>query len=166
MNDEIRTISYLLHPPLLDELGLPSALRWYIQGFSERSKIKVELDIPENFGRLSQERETAIFRLVQESLTNIHRHSESSVAKIRITRSAGDVRVEVEDRGKGIPPEKQSELASPGTPGVGIRGMRERIGQLGGSLEIHSNGNGTVVGARLPIADASQTHQAKSAGAN
>ncbi|MFY9529274.1 MAG: sensor histidine kinase [Candidatus Acidiferrales bacterium] len=165
MNEEIRTISYLLHPPLLDELGLSSALRWYIEGFAERGKIKVDLDFPDDFGRLSQELETAIFRMVQECLTNIHRHSESPIAKIRIARSGGDVRVEVEDRGKGMPPEKQSELASPGTPGVGIRGMRERIAQLGGSLEIHSNSKGTVVAVRLPVVDASQSHRVVSAGA-
>jgi signal transduction histidine kinase len=151
MTKEIRTISYLLHPPLLDEAGLASALRWYIEGFAERSNIHVDLHFPEDFGRLSRELETAIFRTVQECLTNIHRHAESPTAKIRLTRSGSEVRVEVEDEGKGIPPEKHYEVTSPGTPGVGIRGMRERLRQLGGSLEIHSNGTGTVVKARLPI---------------
>src|SRR5205807_5012714 len=151
MTKEIRTISYLLHPPILDEAGLDSALRWYIEGFAERSNIQVELDFPEDFGRLSRELETAIFRTVQECLTNIHRHAESPIAKIRITRSPGDVRVEVADVGKGIAPEKQEEMATTGTPGVGIRGMRERLRQLGGSLDINSNGKGTVVVARLPI---------------
>src|SRR5437016_4457004 len=140
MSQEIRTISYLLHPPLLDEAGLPSALRWYIDGFAERSKVKVDLELPADFGRLSRELETAIFRTVQECLTNIHRHSESPIAKVRIARSDGHVRVEVEDRGKGMSPEKQSEMASNGTPGVGIRGMRERLRQLGGSLAINSDG--------------------------
>jgi signal transduction histidine kinase len=88
---------------------------------------------------------------VQECLTNIHRHSESPTARIRIAASDGHVSVEVEDRGKGIPPEKQFELASTGTPGVGIRGMRERLRQLGGSLDIHSNGRGTLIVARLPV---------------
>ena len=155
MSQEIRTISYLLHPPLLDEAGLPSALRWYIDGFAERSKVKVDLELPADFGRLSRELETAVFRTVQECLTNIHRHSGSPIAKVRIARSDGHVRVEVEDRGKGIPPEKQSKMASNGTPGVGIRGMRERLRQLGGRLEINSNGKGTVIVARLPIANTS-----------
>src|SRR5467141_2499858 len=107
INKEVRTISHLLHPPLLDEAGLASALRWYIEGFAERSQIQVVLDLPDDFGRLSQESETTIFRMVQESLTNIHRHSGSKLAKVRISRSDGDVRVEVEDRGKGMTPEKQ-----------------------------------------------------------
>jgi len=154
MSSDIRTISYLLHPPLLDEAGLSSALTWYIQGFSERSKIEVHLDIPEDFGRLSRDLETAVFRVVQECLTNIHRHSESKVAKIAITHSDGHIRVQVEDKGKGVPPQKRAEIISSAaaTPGVGIRGMRERLRQLGGSLEIHSNGDGkgTVVTAWVP----------------
>jgi len=155
LSQEVRTISHLLHPPLLDEAGLAYALRWYIEGFAERSKIQVDLDVPEDFGRLSRESETAIFRTVQECLTNIHRHSESPTATIRIAASERDVRVEVEDRGKGIPPERQFEMASIGIPGVGIRGMRERLRQLGGSLDIHSNGKGTLIVARLPAAVAS-----------
>ncbi len=157
LSREVRTISHLLHPPLLDEAGLASALHWYVEGFAERSKIKVDLEVPADFERLARESETAIFRTVQECLTNIHRHSESPTARIRITASDGHVSVEVEDRGKGIPPEKQFELASTGTPGVGIRGMRERLRQLGGSLDIHSNGKGTVVVARLPVAVTSAT---------
>jgi len=140
---------------LLDEAGLASALRWYIEGFAQRSKIKVDLEFPTDFGRLSRESETAIFRTVQECLTNIHRHSESPTATIRIVASDSNIRVEVEDRGKGIPPEKEFEMASTGTPGVGIRGMRERLRQLGGSLDIHSNGKGTLIVARLPVAVAS-----------
>jgi signal transduction histidine kinase len=155
LSQEVRTISHLLHPPLLDEAGLASALRWYTEGFAERSKIKVDLEIPADFGRLDRESETAIFRTVQESLTNIHRHSESPTARIRITASDGQVCVEIEDLGNGIPPEKQFEMASTGTPGVGIRGMRERLRQLGGSLDIHSNSKGTRIVARLPVAVAS-----------
>jgi len=154
MSKDIRTLSHLLHPPLLDETGLSSALRWYIDGFAQRSQIKVDLEFPEGFGRLSRELEIAIFRTVQECLTNIHRHSESPIAKIRIVRATSHVRVEVEDRGKGIPPEKLHEMASAGTPGVGIRGMRERLRQLGGGLEINSNGKGTLVAAQLPVANA------------
>jgi signal transduction histidine kinase len=154
MSTDIRTISYLLHPPLLDEAGLVSALRWYIQGFTERSKIHVDLDLADDFDRLPHDVETAIFRLVQECLTNVHRHSGSTVAKIRIVRTPDEVRVEVQDQGKGIPVERQSELSSGGTPGVGIRGMRERLRQLGGTLEIASNGagHGTSIVARLPNA--------------
>jgi signal transduction histidine kinase len=155
MSKEVRTISHLLHPPLLDEAGLSSAIRWYIDGFAERSKIKVDLGFPEDFGRLPRDLEITIFRTVQECLTNIHRHSGSPIAKIRIARSGSHVRVEVEDRGKGISPEKRIGMESAGTPGVGIRGMRERIRQLGGSLEINSDGKGTVIIARLPIADTS-----------
>jgi signal transduction histidine kinase len=151
LSQEVRTISHLLHPPLLDEAGLASALRWYTEGFAQRSNIKVDLEVPANFERLDRESETAIFRTVQECLTNIHRHSESSTARIRITSSDGQISVEIEDRGKGIPPEKQSEMASTGTPGVGMRGMRERLRQLGGSLDIHSNGKGTLIVARLPV---------------
>jgi two-component system, NarL family, sensor kinase len=152
LSKEVRTISHLLHPPLLDEAGLASALRWYVEGFAQRSKIEVDLEFPEDFGRLPREAETAIFRTVQECLTNIHRHSESPTATIRIAASDHHVRVEVEDRGKGIPPEKQFEMTSTGTPGVGIRGMRERLRQLGGSLDIHSNGKGTLIVAQLPVA--------------
>ncbi len=153
LSKEVRTISHLLHPPLLDEAGLASALRWYVEGFAQRSKIEVDLEFPVDFGRLPRESETAIFRTVQECLTNIHRHSESPTATIRIAASDNHVRVEVEDRGKGIPPEKQFEMTSTGTPGVGIRGMRERLRQLGGSLDIHSNGNGkgTLIVAQLPV---------------
>ncbi len=155
LSKEVRTISHLLHPPLLDEAGLASALRWYIEGFAQRSKINVDLEVPADFERLERESETAIFRTVQECLTNIHRHSESPTARIRITATDGQVCVEIEDRGKGIPPEKQFEMASTGTPGVGIRGMRERLRQLGGSIDIHSNGKGTLIVARLPVAVAS-----------
>jgi signal transduction histidine kinase len=153
MSENIRTISYLLHPPLLDEKGLSSALRWYIEGFAERSRIEVDLELPDDIGRLPRDLETAIFRVVQECLTNIHRHSGSASAKIRIRCSARDISVEIRDKGKGMPPEKRYELAAAGTPGVGIRGMQERIRQLGGSLEIHSDGigKGTLVVARLPL---------------
>jgi signal transduction histidine kinase len=157
MSKEVRTISHLLHPPLLDEAGLSSALRWYVEGFAERSKIKVDLEFPNGFGRLSRELETAIFRVVQECLTNVHRHSGSSIAKIRITHADGLVLVEVEDQGKGIPPEKLIEMDSAGVPGVGVRGMRERIRQLGGRLDINSGKNGTIIRARLPVVSASSS---------
>jgi signal transduction histidine kinase len=153
MSRDIRTISYLLHPPLLDEAGLASALRWYFRGFTERSGIKAEMQLPEDFERLPRDVETTIFRLVQECLTNIHRHSESPTATISIVHANGEFRIEVRDQGKGIAPGKKRELLSAGTPGVGIRGMRERLRQLGGTLEINSDGDGsgTQVVARLPV---------------
>jgi signal transduction histidine kinase len=153
ISSEIRTISHLLHPPLLDEVGLSSALRWYVDGFSERSKIAVNLDIADDIGRLGNDREIAIFRVVQECLTNVHRHASSRTAAVRLTRQDGRVRVEVEDAGKGIPLEKQLDLSSPGQVGVGVRGMRERIAQLGGVLEVRSDPNGTVVVATFPHAE-------------
>jgi len=157
MSKEVRTISYLLHPPLLDEAGLASALRWYVEGFTQRSKIQVEAEFPDDFGRLSQELETAVFRVVQECLTNIHRHSGSPTAKVSIARFNGLVRVEVADRGKGIGPEKRYEMEASGTLGVGLRGMRERILQLGGRMEIDSNGPGTVVRVQIPVAHNAET---------
>ena len=155
MSSEVRTISHLLHPPLLDEAGLCSALRWYVDGFAQRSGIKVELNMPDDFGRLPAEMETAIFRVVQESLTNIHRHSGSPVARIQLREPGEHVVVEIADKGKGIPPEKLEEMASTGTPGVGIRGMRERLRQLGGAVDIESGKSGTVVVVTLPVPRAS-----------
>lgn len=149
LSSEVRTISHLLHPPLLDEVGLASALRLYLQGFSERSRINVEFDIPGDFGRLSRELETAIFRVVQEALTNIHRHSGSKTARVKVWRDGNDVCVEIEDEGKGIAAEKRSETGTAEKEGVGIRGMRERIRQLGGTLEISDGRTGR--GARVSV---------------
>jgi signal transduction histidine kinase len=157
MVTEVRTISHLLHPPLLDELGLASALRWYVDGFSQRSGIQVDLDMPEDFGRLPADQETAIFRVVQECLTNIHRHSGSAIARIRVRQRDVEVTVEIADKGKGIPPEKLQEMATTGTPGVGIRGMQERLRQLGGTTEIRSSEKGTLVSVRLPIEQLSES---------
>jgi PAS domain S-box-containing protein len=153
LSREVRTLSHLLHPPLLDEIGLSSALRDYLQGFAQRSKISVKLEIPPDFGRLPREYETAIFRIVQECLTNIHRHSGSSVASISVCRTDSAVRVEVHDQGRGLSTAGRSEMELPGRTGVGIRGMRERVRQLGGTLEIDSQGDGkgTTVIASLPI---------------
>jgi signal transduction histidine kinase len=155
MSGELRTISYLLHPPLLDEAGLSSALRWYAEGFAERSKIKISLELTPGLGRLSDEFEIAIFRIVQECLTNIHRHSGSSTASIRLAVSPAEIMLEIRDAGRGIPRQKRSQVASGSLHGVGIRGMRERIVQLGGRVEINSNGQGTAVIARLPLASSS-----------
>jgi signal transduction histidine kinase len=149
VSSEIRTISHLLHPPLLDLAGLTSALRWYVDGFSERSKIKVDLEIPADFGRLTAEMEIAIFRIVQECLTNIHRHSGSSAASIRIRKEGNELKVEIQDRGKGIPEARQRELTA---SGLGFGGMRERLRQVGGTLEIQSDHTGTLVSATLKVA--------------
>jgi signal transduction histidine kinase len=148
---QVRTISYLLHPPLLDEVGLASALQWYVEGFSERSKIEAKLDIPQNFAGLSKEMELSIFRVVQECLTNIHRHAGSPTAEIRILQDEACLRVEIEDTGKGVPFEKESAFGAVGHTGVGLRGMRERLRQFGGTLEVQSTGHGTRVTAILPV---------------
>jgi PAS domain S-box-containing protein len=155
ISKEIRTISHLLHPPLLDEVGLASALQWYIDGFAERSKIKTTVKIPETLDRLPADQEIAIFRAVQECLTNVHRHSGSSTCFVTITQDEKQLRVEVRDTGKGIP--KGRELSLPRSGGVGYRGMQERLRQLGGSLEIESSGRGTIVTATLPIAPRAET---------
>jgi signal transduction histidine kinase len=159
LSRQIRTISHLLHPPLLDEVGLVSALQWYVEGFAERSKIQVSLDLPADLGRLPPEMETAIFRIVQECLTNVHRHSGSRSAAVRITNVANQLRVEVQDAGKGIPSEKQSAIACPGKTGVGMSGMRERLRQFGGQLDVTSSPGQTIVAATLPAPQV----QAKSA---
>jgi PAS domain S-box-containing protein len=149
LTQEIRTTSYLLHPPMLDESGLSSALRWYIDGLVERSGLSIELNIPDTLGRLAPEVELAIFRLVQECLTNIHRHSGSKTAVIRITREPDKIYAEVQDHGKGISKERLAEVQSQGV-GVGIRGMRERIRQSHGELTIDSNALGTKISAIFP----------------
>lgn len=151
VSSEIRTISHLLHPPLLDVAGLASALRWYVDGFSERSRIKVDLEIPSDLARLPDEMEIAIFRIVQECLTNIHRHSGSASATISLQSEGDRVVVQVRDAGKGIPWEKL-ELIESGRGGIGFAGMRERLRQLGGFLELQSTDAGTTVRAILALA--------------
>lgn len=146
---EIRTTSYLLHPPLLDESGLSSALQYYVQGLSERSGLSIDLNIPEQFERLSPELELAIFRFVQECLTNTHRHSGSKTARITVDRRGEDIYVEVQDQGNGMSPERLAEVQSQGV-GVGLRGMRERVRQLHGEFSIESNSLGTKTSAVLP----------------
>ncbi len=149
---EIRTLSYLLHPPLLDELGLASALRAFVEGFAQRTGIQVALDVQPDFGRLSQELETTLFRIAQESLNNIHRHSESPTAEIQISRDSAQVTLEVRDEGRGMLVAALEELEGQiAQLGVGIAGMRERVGQLGGRLEIYSRGRGTTVKVTLPL---------------
>jgi PAS domain S-box-containing protein len=149
MSEEIRTISHLLHPPLLDEVGLPSALRWYTDGFSQRSKIQTSLEVPETIERLPEEMEIAIFRAVQECLTNVHRHSGSSTCSVRIVSATDRLLVEVKDQGCGIPQERLATLTYSG--GVGFRGLRERLRRLGGTLDISADRSGTTVTATLPL---------------
>jgi signal transduction histidine kinase len=143
---EVRQLSNLLHPPTLDEMGLPSAIQWYAERFAKRSNINVTLEIPSDFGRLSREKEMALFRVVQESLANVHQHSGSASATVRISQSSDHVCVQVSDLGKGMPAGPSS-----GSSGVGIKGMCERLRQLGGVLNVHSNGGGTLVTADIPV---------------
>jgi PAS domain S-box-containing protein len=147
---EIRTLSYLLHPPLLDELGLVSALRAYTTGYTQRTGIQVELKMGE-IGRLPGEVETTMFRIVQEALTNVHRHSGSTKAEIRVIRDPKEVRLQVSDEGRGVPLESLDIISDGGSVGVGIAGMRERAIQLGGHLKIASSTQGTTITAILPL---------------
>jgi signal transduction histidine kinase len=151
VSDELRTTSYLLHPPLLDEMGLQASLRWYIEGFKGRSNIKVSLNLPENLERLPTDLELMIFRVVQECLTNVHRHSESPSATICFCNSSGKLTLEIRDQGKGMAADRLVAVTGPGTAGVGLRGMRERVKAFGGELEILSDSQGTVVRAVIPL---------------
>ena len=151
LHKELRTTSYLLHPPLLDEAGLSSAVGWCVQGVSERSGIAIDFDISEKFGRLPREMELVVFRVVQESLTNIHRHSGSKRASIRIARTSDAINMEIEDFGKGISPEQLAKVQA-GASGFGIRAMRERLRPFGGELQIRSNESGTRVLVGIPLA--------------
>jgi signal transduction histidine kinase len=151
VSDELRTTSYLLHPPLLDEMGLQAGLRWYIEGFQGRSNIKVSLNLPENLERLPTDLELMIFRVVQECLTNVHRHSESPSAIICLCNSSEKLTLEIRDQGKGMRADRLIAVTGPGTVGVGLRGMRERVKAFGGELEIISDGQGTMVRATIPF---------------
>jgi PAS domain S-box-containing protein len=150
LSKEIRTVSYLLHPPMLDETGLSEAVRWYMKGVSERSGLKIELDIPKDFGRLPEDLEVAIFRIVQECLTNIHRHSGSKTATIRLSRNSESVSLQIEDEGSGISKERLVAIQTERS-GVGITGMRERIRHLKGVMDIRSSGNGTKILVSFPV---------------
>jgi signal transduction histidine kinase len=150
MTQDIRTMSHLLYPPLLDDVGLQSALREYVTGFAERSGIQVSLDISSQIERLDRDYELSLFRIVQECLTNIHRHSGSKTASIRIVQDDEAIALEVRDKGEGMPVERLSEIQSRGS-GVGIRGMRERVLQLSGTMSIESDGSGTRIHVVIPI---------------
>jgi len=150
LSQEIRTTSYLLHPPLLDETGLSGALSWYTEGLHARSGLEISLILSEGLGRLPSDIELVVFRLVQECLTNIHRHSQSKKAEIRISRKETELMLEVLDWGKGISPERLARIQSRGS-GVGMPGMRERVRQFGGSMHIESGESGTTISFRIPI---------------
>ena len=151
LNREIRTTSYLLHPPLLDESGLPQAIQWYVRGLAERSGLEIDIFISEEFGRLSSDLELTLFRIVQESLTNIHRHSESKTATIRLDRERGQVRLGIRDYGKGFSTRETAAGLVPGRGGVGITGMRERVRHFNGQMEIESGPEGTTITVVFPL---------------
>ena len=154
---EVRTISYLLYPPMLEEVGLKSAIPWYLDGFSHRSGIKTTFEFSSDFGRLGRDAELALFRVLQEALTNVHRHSGSATADIQLARRDGVVIMEIRDHGKGAPPEvlQQSGSSWKASWGVGLRGMEERLRQLGGQLDVLTSEKGTVVRATIPIKESS-----------
>ena len=152
LTQEIRTASYLLHPPLLDDAGLGPTLRWYVEGLTQRSNLQIELKVPREFGRLNREMELALFRVVQECLTNVMRHSGSKGAEISVAREGGGVCVMVRDYGKGISEEQLASINAGGT-GVGIGGMRDRVKQLNGEFKVESDGKGTRVEVKLPEAE-------------
>ena len=151
---QLRTMSYLLHPPLLDEIGLPSAIHWYTEGFSERSGIKVDVKVGSDVGRLPNDMEIAIFRFVQEALTNIHRHSGGPTAEIRIARKGERIEAEVVDAGKGIAAEKLR--GDQVVQGIGMMGIQERVRQVGGTVAVKSSDRGTSITATLPLIPAVQ----------
>jgi signal transduction histidine kinase len=149
---ETRTISHLLHPPLLDEAGLTVAVKWYVDGFAQRSKVDVKLEIPDDLERLPSAIELTLFRILQESLTNIHRHSGASKAEVSIARLPGGLVMKIKDFGKGIPPATLERFRGDATgAGVGLAGMRERIRELGGRFEVRSDKNGTLVVVTVPV---------------
>ena len=150
---EVRTISYLLHPPLLEELGLAGVLPWYVSGFSERSRIKVSLEVPKEMGRLPKEVELGLFRIVQECLTNVHRHSNSTTASISLSFGNKQVRLKVEDQGKGMATTTREGGSQGRTAGVGLSGIRERVTNLGGLMQIRSGDWGTAVEVVFPMAE-------------
>jgi signal transduction histidine kinase len=148
---ETRTISHLLHPPLLDEVGLASAARWYVEGFATRSGIELTTDIPDEPGRLPRPAELVLFRVLQESLTNIHRHSKSLRAEISLHSSKAAVILQIRDYGKGMPREMLTNFLSTGTNvGVGLAGMRERVREQGGRFDIQSDKTGTTITVTMP----------------
>jgi len=149
---EARTLSHLLHPPLLDDIGFRAAAEWYISGFSERSKIKVQFIAPADLGAMPKEVELVLFRVLQESLTNIHRHAGSATAEVRLFSVGGRVTMEVKDQGRGIPAPMLDDFRRSTGTGVGLAGMRERVGEFQGKLDIASQENqGTLLKVEIPL---------------
>jgi signal transduction histidine kinase len=159
---EIRTISYLLHPPMLDEVGFSSAAQWYVEGISKRSGIQISLDVSAA-PRLSNAAELALFRVLQESLTNVIRHSGSMTAEVRLCSDGKKAMLSIQDYGKGIPAENVDSFnqTGPGS-GVGLGGMRQRIRDFGGELILKSSHEGTVIMATLPLAEPTHSSQQRS----
>jgi PAS domain S-box-containing protein len=154
---ETRTISHLLHPPLLDEAGFSSAARWYVEGFAERSAFQVELDFPPELGRLERDVETALFRVLQEGLTNVHRHSGGSAVRIVLELDAEHVQLEIRDNGHGIPEERLRRFREdPSATGVGLAGMQERVRELGGDVRIDSSLKGTAIIVAIPLSQSAE----------
>jgi signal transduction histidine kinase len=147
---DTRTLSHLLHPPLLDEAGFVSAAKWYVEGFGKRSGIATKLHLPEHLRRLPRRTETALFRILQEALTNVHRHSGSRAVEVRMIADEIRVVLTVKDYGMGVPREVLDRFWKTGNVGVGLAGIRERLKELGGSLEIESNLEGTLLRATIP----------------
>jgi signal transduction histidine kinase len=147
---EVRTMSHLLHPPLLDELGLESAARWYVEGFAKRSGLKAELTVGDIRGRLAKETELALFRVLQETLTNVHRHAEARSVAIELSLAGEQAVLAVRDDGKGIPSDVLHKFRSGLAAGIGLAGMRERVAELGGQLRVDSTSGGAIVCATLP----------------
>lgn len=149
---QIRTLSYLLHPPMIDQAGLTTALRWYIDGFERRSGITTRLDVPDDLGGLPRDVETCVFRIVQESLTNIQRHAGSATAQVSLERLDGRLFIEIADHGRGLPARVRGDRDALLASGVGIAGINERVRELGGEMTIRSTDRGTTLRAALPVA--------------
>jgi signal transduction histidine kinase len=161
---EVRTLSHLLHPPLLDEVGFSAAAEWYVQGFSERSHINVKLEIETDLQRMTKATELVLFRVLQESLTNIHRHSGSASAEIQVKSTSHRVRMSIQDHGRGIPAALLQEFRNSNTGvGVGLAGIRERVSEAGGELDLQSDLRGTLLQVTLPLARAAE-HSTRASG--
>ena len=150
--NEVRTMSYLLHPPMIDQAGLVTALRWYLEGFQQRSGIVTTLNVPDDLGRLPRSLETSVFRIVQESLTNVQRHSGSATARVTIQRDGDRLSIEIADEGHGLPPALRDDSSALLAAGVGIAGINERVHELRGEMKIRSSAAGTTFTVTLPIA--------------
>lgn len=156
---ETRTLSHLLHPPLLDELGFASAARWYVEGFAQRSGIEVEAEIPEDLGKLGGY-ELTFFRILQEALTNVHRHSQASRVFVLVEADAEAARLTVKDNGCGVSPKFLTQFMNSGTGGgIGLAGMRERVRDAGGKLELQSDDSGTTLLVSLPVEESTSSQQ-------